>query len=98
MDFFEQLLQYLRQQASRYLAAYYINLSFKGKVIHPEYDRIVSVRECARAQGFPDSYNFFGNTQDKYQQAILITGHVSCCFRLAMLCLLLWLTALEEKF
>lgn len=25
-----------------------------GQVFHPEQDRIVSVRECARAQGFPD--------------------------------------------
>ena len=24
-----------------------------GQVFHPEQDRIVSVRECARAQGFP---------------------------------------------
>jgi DNA (cytosine-5)-methyltransferase 1 len=30
----------------------------------------VSVRECARSQGFPDSYRFYGNITDKHRQVI----------------------------
>ncbi|KZT27307.1 S-adenosyl-L-methionine-dependent methyltransferase [Neolentinus lepideus HHB14362 ss-1] len=29
-----------------------------GKVLHPSQKRIITVRECARAQGFPDDYIF----------------------------------------
>lgn len=31
-------------------------------------NRVVSVRECARSQGFPDSYRFFGTITDKHRQ------------------------------
>jgi DNA (cytosine-5)-methyltransferase 1 len=37
-------------------------------VFHPEQDRIVSVRECARAQGFPDKHRFVGNVHNKHRQ------------------------------
>ena len=40
----------------------------QGQVIHPNQDRVISVRECARAQGFPDSYKFSGEIQAKYRQ------------------------------
>ncbi|KAJ3641135.1 hypothetical protein Zmor_027653 [Zophobas morio] len=40
----------------------------QGKVIHPEQHRVVSVRECARSQGFPDHFRFFGNILDKHRQ------------------------------
>lgn len=31
-------------------------------------NRVVSVRECARSQGFPDSYRFYGTVLDKHRQ------------------------------
>ncbi|GER54987.1 cytosine-specific methyltransferase [Striga asiatica] len=39
-----------------------------GMCFHPEQDRIVTVRECARSQGFPDSYKFSGNVLHKHRQ------------------------------
>ncbi|KAL6647284.1 hypothetical protein ACP70R_014721 [Stipagrostis hirtigluma subsp. patula] len=39
-----------------------------GMCFHPEQDRIITVRECARSQGFPDSYQFAGNIQSKHRQ------------------------------
>ncbi|KAJ4950398.1 hypothetical protein NE237_027230 [Protea cynaroides] len=39
-----------------------------GMCFHPEQDRIVTVRECARSQGFPDNYQFAGNIQHRHRQ------------------------------
>ncbi|KAF5176508.1 DNA (cytosine-5)-methyltransferase [Thalictrum thalictroides] len=39
-----------------------------GMCFHPDQDRILTVRECARSQGFPDSYKFAGNIQSKHRQ------------------------------
>ena len=39
-----------------------------GQVFHPNQDRIVSVRECARSQGFPDTHQFFGNVHNRHRQ------------------------------
>ena len=38
-----------------------------GKV-HPIQDRVLSVREAARIQSFPDKCRFFGNLADQYKQ------------------------------
>ncbi|KAK9098487.1 hypothetical protein Syun_025532 [Stephania yunnanensis] len=39
-----------------------------GMCFHPDQDRILTVRECARSQGFRDSYIFAGNIQSKHRQ------------------------------
>ena len=39
-----------------------------GRVFHPEQDRVISVRECARAQGFSDSIRFMGSQARCYAQ------------------------------
>ncbi|CAH9093886.1 unnamed protein product [Cuscuta epithymum] len=39
-----------------------------GMCFHPDQDRIVTVRECARSQGFPDTYQFAGNILHKHRQ------------------------------
>lgn len=36
--------------------------------IHPEQDRFLTPRECARIQSFPDSHVFYGNTIENYTQ------------------------------
>ncbi|XP_057478976.1 DNA (cytosine-5)-methyltransferase CMT2-like isoform X3 [Actinidia eriantha] len=37
-------------------------------VLHPEQDRVLTIRESARLQGFPDFYRFSGTTKDRYRQ------------------------------
>jgi len=39
-----------------------------GQVFHPVQDRIVSVRECARSQGFPDTFMLSGTVHNKHRQ------------------------------
>ncbi|KAK3183178.1 hypothetical protein Dsin_030464 [Dipteronia sinensis] len=39
-----------------------------GMCFHPDQDRIITVRECARSQGFPDGYKFAGNIHNKHKQ------------------------------
>lgn len=37
-------------------------------ILHPEQDRLLTVRECARLQGFPDYYRFCGTMKERYCQ------------------------------
>ena len=39
-----------------------------GSFFHPEQDRVISVREAARIQSFPDSFKFFGSITQQYEQ------------------------------
>lgn len=38
-------------------------------MIHPAFDRLLSAREIARAQGFPDMLQLSGTASNKYRQA-----------------------------
>ena len=46
----------------------------QGRILHPEQDRIISVREGARSQGFADSFQFYGDIVDKYTQVTLLVN------------------------
>ena len=50
----------------------------QDRVLHPEQHQVVSVRECARSQGFPDTYRFFGSILGKHRQVgmVLHADHV----------------------
>ncbi|WOK92714.1 DNA (cytosine-5)-methyltransferase 1-like [Canna indica] len=37
-------------------------------ILHPEQDRVLTIRECARLQGFPDYYRFHGTVEERYRQ------------------------------
>lgn len=39
-----------------------------GRYLHPEADRVITVRECARAQSFPDRFHFEGPISARYRQ------------------------------
>jgi DNA (cytosine-5)-methyltransferase 1 len=43
-------------------------MSKQGAVVHPNQNRVLSVRECARSQGFPDTFKFAGVIHDMYRQ------------------------------
>lgn len=38
------------------------------ELIHPKYDRPLTIREAARIQTFPDSFKFYGNSSQKIKQ------------------------------
>jgi DNA (cytosine-5)-methyltransferase 1 len=63
----------------------------KGRFLHPEQDRGLTLREAARLQGFPDSYRFFGTKQ---QIALQIGNAVPPPLALSLaqaICSTLWL-------
>lgn len=39
-----------------------------GRFVHPEEDRLLTPRECARIQSFPDNFRFFGGMVNQYYQ------------------------------
>lgn len=41
------------------------HLDLLQAALHPEQDRLLTVREYARLQGFPDSYKFFGTVKER---------------------------------
>lgn len=51
-----------------YTITTYFNRPGNGTYVHPVHERVLSVREAARLQCFPDSFYFFGNKTDVLKQ------------------------------
>lgn len=51
-----------------YTITTYFNRPGNGTYIHPIHDRVLSVREAARFQGFKDDYYFYGNKTQHLKQ------------------------------
>lgn len=51
-----------------YTITTYFNRPGNGTYIHPKHERVLSVREAARFQGFADEYYFFGNKTQLLKQ------------------------------
>ena len=58
-------LNYLKPS---YTITTYFNRPGNGTNIHPNLDRVLTVREAARIQAFPDDYYFYGNKKNKLTQ------------------------------
>lgn len=58
----------LRADRSAYTISTYFNRPGNGCFIHPEAPRLISVREAARLQTFPDSYRFEGQGRARFVQ------------------------------
>ncbi|MHA2025565.1 MAG: DNA (cytosine-5-)-methyltransferase [Candidatus Thorarchaeota archaeon] len=46
----------------------YFNRPGNGTFVHPQQDRLISMREAARLQSFPDHYRFLGSFSSRYKQ------------------------------
>ena len=51
-----------------YTITTYFNRPGNGTYVHPIHQRVLSVREAARFQSFPDDYLFYGNKSDMLKQ------------------------------
>ncbi len=58
----------LSENLPSYTINTYFNRPGNGTFIHPVQDRLISIREAARLQSFPDSYRFLGSTSSMYKQ------------------------------
>lgn len=54
--------------APSYTITTYFNRPGNGTYVHPIHERVISVREAARFQSFPDNYMFCGNKTDMLNQ------------------------------
>lgn len=75
---------YGRLQWEGYLHGVVVNpepLNKQGPVIHPDKDRVITVRECARIQGYPDDFEFLGPLPDQYK---MIAASVAPLLALAL--------------
>lgn len=58
----------LKKDAPSYTISTYFNRMGNGCFIHPSQDRLISIREGARLQSFPDNYIFYGSRTSQYKQ------------------------------
>lgn len=58
----------LKKDEPSYTINTYFNRPGNGTFIHPEEDRLISIREAARLQSFQDSYRFFGSLSSQRNQ------------------------------
>ncbi|MFX1560133.1 MAG: DNA (cytosine-5-)-methyltransferase [Promethearchaeota archaeon] len=58
----------LRNSLPSYTINTYFNRPGNGTFIHPEQDRLISMREAARLQSFSDRFKFLGSYSSRYRQ------------------------------
>jgi DNA (cytosine-5)-methyltransferase 1 len=58
----------LRWDRPSYTIPTYFNRPGNGCFIHPEAPRLITIREAARLQGFPDAYRFHGRGRARFVQ------------------------------
>ena len=58
----------LRWHRPGYTVSTYFNRPGNGCFIHPSADRLITIREAARLQSFPDAYRFCGKGRARYLQ------------------------------
>ncbi len=58
----------LNEEMPSYTVNTYFNRPGNGTFIHPKQNRLISMREAARLQSFPDHYRFRGSVSSRYKQ------------------------------